>query len=327
MRNKILKILKDADKNFISGEELAKKFSVTRTAVWKHINTLKKIGYEISSVEKKGYRLESTPDILLPEIIQENLQTKIIGAGKNFFYKTSIDSTNNFAKKIATEGAADGTVIVAEEQTGGKGRLERNFFSPKGKSILFSVILRPKCTPKDAPKFTLMAAVAVAQAMERFNLRAEIKWPNDIMHGDKKIVGILTEMNAEIEQVNFIVVGIGINVNISKKEFPADIKKIASSLSELAGKKILRREFFKTLLEEFDKLYLTVRAEGFEKIFDLWKKFNITLGHEVKVISAESGESFFGTAIDIDADGALIVETEEGRQTVYAGDVSIRNKQ
>ncbi len=326
MRKKILQLLKDADGNFISGEELAKKFSVTRTAIWKHINTLKKIGYNISSVEKKGYKLEGEPDLLLPEIIQPNLQTKIIGAGKNYFYFDSIDSTNNFAKKVAAEGAADGTVVVAEEQTGGKGRLDRNFFSPKGKSILFSVILRPKCIPKDAPKFTLLAAVAVALAMEKFNLRAEIKWPNDIMHGDKKLVGILTEMNAAIEQVNFIVVGIGINVNFSREDFPADIEKIASSLSELAGKKILRREFFKTLLEKFDKLYSLVREEGFKKIFDLWRKFNITLGHEVKIISAESGEIFFGKAIDIDEDGALIVETEGKWQKVYAGDVSIRNK-
>lgn len=326
MRKKILELLKGANGNFVSGAEIGKNFSVSRTAIWKHINTLRNIGYKISGSEKLGYKLEDFPDLLAPEIIQHNLQTKIIGAGKNFLYFDSVGSTNNIAKNLAVEGAEDGTVIVAEEQTGGKGRLDRNFFSPKGKSILFSVILRPKCLPKDAPKFTLMAAVAVALAMEKFNLRAEIKWPNDIMHGKKKLVGILTEMNAAIEQVNFIVVGIGINVNFSRADFPAEIEKIASSLSEVAGKKILRREFFKTLLEEFDKLYLEVRAAGFEKIFDLWRKFNVTLDKEVKIISAESGESFFGRAIDIDPDGALIVATSKGLQKVYAGDVSIRNK-
>ena len=326
MRKKILELLKGANGKFVSGGELAKNFSVSRTAIWKHINTLRNIGYKISGSEKNGYKLEDFPDLLAPEIIQYNLQTEVIGAGENYFYFDSVDSTNNFAKKIAAEGAADGTVIVAEEQTGGKGRLDRNFFSPKGKSILFSVILRPKCTPKDAPKFTLLAAVAVALAMEKFNLRAEIKWPNDIMHGNKKLVGILTEMNAEIDRVNYIVVGVGINVNFSREDFPADIEKIASSLSELAGEKILRRKFFATLLEEFDKLYLEVCAEGFKKIFDLWRKFNVTLDREVKIISAESGESFFGKAIDIDEDGALIVETEGKRQKVYAGDVSIRNK-
>ena len=147
MREKILRLLMEAKGNFVSGEELAKNFSVTRTSIWKHINTLKKIGYNISSVEKCGYRLEGVPDLLLPELIQENLQTKIIAANGNYFYLDSIDSTNNFAKKIAANSAADGTVVVAEEQTGGKGRLERKFFSPKSKSILFSVILRPKCTP------------------------------------------------------------------------------------------------------------------------------------------------------------------------------------
>ena len=325
MRKKILELLKGANGKFVSGGELAKNFSVSRTAIWKHINTLRNIGYKISGSEKNGYKLEDFPDLLAPEIIQYNLQTEVIGAGENYFYFDSVDSTNNFAKKIAAEGAADGTVIVAEEQTGGKGRLDRNFFSSKGKSILFSVILRPKCTPKDAPKFTLLAAVAVALAMEKFNLRAEIKWPNDIMHGDKKLVGILTEMNAEIDRVNYIVVGVGINVNFSREDFPANIEKIASSLSELAGEKILRRKFFATLLEEFDKLYLEVCAEGFKKIFDLWRKFNITLDREVKIISAESGESFFGKAIDIDEDGSLIVEAEGKRQKVYAGDVSIRN--
>lgn len=326
MRKKILEMLKKSDGKFISGEELAKNFSVTRTAIWKHINTLKKIGYKISATEKKGYKLEKLPDLLLPELVQENLQNNLVGVGEKYIYETSLDSTNNFAKKLALSGAEEGTVVVAEEQTGGKGRLDRKFFSPKSRSILFSVILRPKCTPKDAPKFTLLAAVAIAQTMEKFNLRAEIKWPNDIMHGKKKIVGILTEMSAAIEQVNYIVVGIGINVNISRDEFPAELQKIASSLSELKGEKILRRDFFKILLEEFEKLYKTVCAEGFGKIFELWRKFNITLGREVKVISAESGEIFFGKAIDIDADGALIVESAGERRTVYAGDVSVRAK-
>ena len=326
MRKKIFEILRSSDGKFVSGEELAKKFSVTRTAIWKHINTLKKVGYKISATEKKGYKLEGLPDLLLPELVQENLQTEILGIGDRFFYQTSLDSTNDFAKRIAAAGAADGTVVVSEEQTGGKGRLERKFFSPFGKGIWFSVILRPKCTPKDAPKFTLLAAVAIAQTMEKFNLRAEIKWPNDIMHGKKKIVGILTEMSASIEQVNYIVVGMGINVNIAQGEFPAELREIASSLSELKGENILRRDFFKTLLEEFEKIYKTVCAEGFGKIFDLWRKFNITLGHEVKVISAESGESFCGKAIDIDNEGALIVETSGGRRTVYAGDVSVRAK-
>lgn len=314
-------MLRGAGGNFISGESIADKLKVSRTAVWKHISKLRKSGYEIQSSEKLGYKLNETPDLLLPEIIQHGLQTRIIGAGDRFIHKNSVDSTNRLAKKLAGEGAADGTVIAAEEQTGGKGRLERNFFSPKEKGIWFSLILRPNCLPKDAPKFTLLAAVAVARAMERFNLRAEIKWPNDILFDGRKLVGILTEMSAEMSRVNFIVVGIGINVNVERAEFPENIRDVAASLSEMNGGKLPRAEVFRAVLEEFDKLYA---QKNFNDVFKSWREFNVTLGRNVNVISAESGETFTGVAVDIDSDGALIVDTAGGRRTVYAGDVSIR---
>ena len=187
------------------------------------------------------------------------------------------------------------------------------------------MILHPKCLPKDAPKFTLMAAVAVANAMKRFNLPAQIKWPNDIMFDGRKIVGILTEMSAQIEQVNYIVVGIGINCNVKRDEFPADIKDVAASLSEINGEKISRVDLFRAILEELDKLYNVVNESGFAEILKRWREFNITLGKNVTVISAETGDTFTGVAVDIDEDGALIVKTESGLQTVYAGDVSVRN--
>lgn len=325
MRNKILEMLRNADGKYISGESIANNFNISRTAVWKHIQKLKDTGYNIESFGSRGYSLPELPDLLLPEIIQDNLNTKIIGANQ-FFYFDSTDSTNNVAKKLAADNATDGTVVVAEEQTGGKGRLERKFFSPKNKSILFSLILRPKCLPKDAPKFTLMAAVAIILAMKKFNLSAGIKWPNDIIFDNRKIVGILTEMSAAIEQIHYIVIGAGINVNISAAEFPADIKKIAASLAEINhGEKISRIDFFRAVLEECDKLYAEINLNGFNKIFELWRKYNITLNRDVKVISAESGEIFFGKAIDIDSDGALKVSTDTEIKTVYAGDVSVRN--
>ena len=321
MKKKILEMLRDAGKNFLSGENIAEKMNVSRTAIWKHIQSLRKRGYKISSSERLGYKLDAIPDLLLPEIVQVELDTKVIAADSNYVYKNSVASTNEIAKKLAYDGAADGTVIVAEEQTGGKGRLERNFFSPKEKGIWFSMILRPSCMAKDAPKFTLMAAVAVIRAIERFNLNAGIKWPNDIMYDGRKLVGILTEMSAEIGHVNYIVVGIGINVNISREEFPESIREIAASLSEMAGENLSRTKIFRAVLEEFDKLYI---ANNFDEVFKIWRKFNITLGKKVTVLSAESGDIFTGKAVDIDADGALIVETSEGRKTVYAGDVSIR---
>ncbi len=322
MKKNILDMLRGAGGNFTSGETIAEKFNVSRAAVWKHIRALRNSGYEIQSSERLGYKLNSTPDLLLPEIIQHELNAKIIGA--EIVHRDSVDSTNRLAKKLAESGAADGTVVVAEEQTGGRGRLERNFFSPKEKGIWFSLILRPKCLPKDAPKFTLLAAVAVARAMERFKLRAEIKWPNDILYEGRKLVGILTELSAEVSRVNYIIVGVGINVNVKREEFPAELQKIAASLSEVnGGKNLPRADFFRAVLEEFDALYT---ANDFSEIFQLWRKFNVTLGKNISVISAETGESFGGVAVDIDADGALIVDVGGELRTVYAGDVSIRAK-
>ena len=322
MKKTILEMLRNAGGKFVSGEGIAEKLKVSRTAIWKHIQSLRKRGYTISSSERLGYKLDETPDLLLPEIIQYGLQTELIAAENRIVYKNSVDSTNELAKKLASDGAADGTIIVAEEQTGGKGRLQRNFFSPKEKGIWFSVILRPQCTPKDAPKFTLMAAVAVVKMLERFNLQAKIKWPNDILYDGRKLVGILTEMSAEIDHVNYIVVGIGINVNLRREEFPADIREIAASLSEMAGENLSRVEIFRALLEEIDKLYINY---DFDEIFKLWRQYNITLGKKVTVLSAESGDIFTGQAVDIDAEGALIVDTADGRKIVYAGDVSIRD--
>lgn len=322
MKKTILEMLRNAGGKFVSGEGIAEKLKVSRTAIWKHIQSLRKRGYTISSSERLGYKLDETPDLLLPEIIQYGLQTELIAAENRIVYKNSVDSTNELAKKLASDGAADGTIIVAEEQTGGKGRLQRNFFSPKEKGIWFSVILRPQCTPKDAPKFTLMAAVAVVKMLERFNLQAKIKWPNDILYDGRKLVGILTEMSAEIDHVNYIVVGTGINVNLRREEFPADIREIAASLSEMAGENLSRVEIFRALLEEIDKLYINY---DFDEIFKLWRQYNITLGKKVTVLSAESGDIFTGQAVDIDAEGALIVDTADGRKIVYAGDVSIRD--
>ena len=322
MRKTIVEMLKNAGKNFVSGESIAGELGISRTAVWKHVQKLRKSGYEILSRERCGYKLKDAPDILLPSEIQIGLDTQIIG--KEMHYHPSVDSTNRVAKALAYNGAADGAIVVAEEQTGGKGRLNRNFYSPRGKGIWFSVILRPNLLPKDAPKCTLMAAVAIAEAMKRFNLKADIKWPNDIMFNGRKLVGILTEMTGEIGKITYLVVGVGINVNISRKEFPEELRNIAASLSEMSGEEISRVKFFRAVLEEFDKLYREVTVADFDKVIQRWKEYNITLGKNIKVISAIDGKSFTGKAVDLNADGALVVETEQGLDTVYAGDVSIR---
>jgi len=322
MRKTIVEMLKNAGENFISGESIAGVLGISRTAVWKHIQKLRENGYEIISSERRGYKLKDAPDLLLPSEIQIGLKTKIVGA--EMHYHPSVDSTNRVAKALAYHGAQDGTIVVAEEQTFGKGRLERHFYSPRGKGIWFSIILRPNFLPKDAPKCTLMAAVAVAEAMNRFNLKPEIKWPNDILFDGRKIVGILTEITGELGKISYLVIGVGINVNISREEFPEDLRDIAASLSEINGENISRVQFFRAVLEEFDKLYLQVSENGFDDVLNRWKKYNVTLGKNIRVISVGDSENFTGKAVCLNEDGALVVETADGLRSVYAGDVSIR---
>lgn len=323
MRKTIVEMLKRAGNNFVSGESIAGELEISRTAVWKHVQKLREHGYEIISRERCGYKLKDAPDLLLPSEIQIGLNTQIVGV--EMHYKPSVDSTNRVAKALAYHGAVDGTIVVAEEQTGGKGRRDRNFYSPRGKGIWFSVILRPKILPKDAPQLTLMAAVAVAEALNRLNLKLDIKWPNDLLFDGRKIVGILTEMTGEIGKIYYVVVGVGINVNIARDEFPEEIRPVAAGLYEICGEKLSRVKILRAVLEELDKLYREVNENGFGEVHKLWRKYNSTLGKNIRVVSAIDSDKFFdGRAVDIDDDGALIVETPEGRQTVYAGDVSIR---
>jgi len=320
VQSKVLALLREAGDGFISGEEIAGRLGVSRTAVWKHIRSLKAAGYEIESHARKGYSLVNTPDLLLPQEIQPKLRTQLVG--KNMIHFDDIPSSNNEAKKIAREGAPDGTVVVAEAQSTGKGRLSRGWYSPAQKGIWFSVIFRPDFLPQEAPKCTLMAAVAVARAMKDMRFPVGIKWPNDILCEGKKLVGILTEMSAEMERVNYVVIGTGINVNLSPEDFPEEVRDIATSLSIIRGKKVDRTELFIRILEAFDELYLNVEKSGFGAVLDEWRQYSVTLGQEVNVIGVK--ETFAGTAADIDEDGALLIDTPEGRRRVLAGDVSIR---
>lgn len=325
MRQAIIEMLRSSGSDFLSGEEIADLLGISRAAVWKHIQKLRRTGYEIDSRERCGYKFKNAPDILLASSVKEGLDTQIIG--KEIHYFPSTDSTNCEAKILAYKKVPDGTVAVAEEQTGGKGRLNRSFYSPRGKGIWFSIVLRPNFVPSDAPKCTLMAAVSIAHAMERFGLRAQIKWPNDIMFDGRKLVGILTELSAEMSRITYIVLGIGINVNIAREEFPSELRDLATSLMEMKGERISRLEFFRAVLEEFDKLYVDIAKDqkhGFERMLDEWRHFNITLGKQVRVVTASTGEYFLGLARDIDSDGALLVETADGIERVFAGDVSIR---
>ena len=324
LRSRILELLRKAGEAYMSGEEIAGKLGVSRTAVWKHVKELREAGYKIKSRSRSGYTLEETPDCLLPGEIKNGLRTRFVG--KDIVFFEEVDSTNRVAKQLAQKGAAAGAVVVAEAQGKGRGRLERPYFSPAGKGIWFSVILRPHILPQEAPKCTLLAAVAVAMAMKRFGLKAEIKWPNDILHEGKKLTGILTEMSAEIDRINYIVIGTGINVNMEEEEFPEELRDKATSLSIMKGERLPRVAFFQAVLEALDELCIVLEEDGFAPIVARWREYAVTLGQEVHVIGAIGKDSFDGRAVDIDEEGALLVETEGGVRRVLAGDVSIRPK-
>lgn len=320
MRSSILELLRNAGGNYVSGEEIAVQLGVSRTAVWKHIQELRQAGYDIVSHSRSGYSLRQAPDLLLPGEIRNGLETTLIGQDIRYF--EDVSSTNTVAKALAADGAVEGTIVVSEAQGAGRGRLSRGWFSPAGKGIWFSLILRPDFLPQDAPKCTLLAAVAVVRAIRQFSLSVGIKWPNDILFEGRKLVGILTEMSAEMERVNYIVIGTGINVNMDTADFPPEVAEIATSLSIMKGEHLPRVKLLQAVLTAMEELYLDVLQNGFVSVLDEWRQYSVTLGQEVRVLGIH--ESFVGKAVDIDEDGALLVDTEHGRRRVLAGDVSIR---
>lgn len=320
MRNEILDYFRKADGNFVSGQQISKDLHVSRTAIWKHINVLKERGYIFESSTRKGYRLIYAPNLLTPLEIDSALHTETFG--RHVVYLESTQSTNEEAKKIAREGAEEGTIVVAEEQITGHGRLARGFYSPFAKGIWFSLILRPKFFPMESSKCTLLAAVGVCRGIRRMGLAdAGIKWPNDILVHGKKLVGILTLMSASMEKIDYIIMGIGINTGIKKNEFPEDFREGATSfLNE--GINVSRKDLLAAILGELEKEYSIAQNEGFDKVLDDWRALSVTLGQEVRVIFGD--DSYTGKAVDIDRDGCLLVNTGSEVKRVIAGDVSIR---
>jgi len=304
MKTNVLKYLKKSD-GFISGEEMSQALKVSRCAVWKQIKQLREAGYAIEAISRRGYRLSSQPDKLFPEVVQTGLKTKIFG--KKIFYFTSVESTMDLAAKLAAEGSREGEIVCAETQTKGRGRLGREWISSKDRGIYFSVILRPKVALSDASQLTLVFAVAICQAIRlSTGLDAMIKWPNDILIGEKKVAGILTELNAEMDRINFIVLGIGINVG---GKLPSFLKE-ATCLEARADKKISRVELLQEVLRQSEKYYLSFQRQGFAPLADEWRKLSSTLKTNVKII--EVNKTTEGKAIDIDAQGALLIQKKDG---------------
>ncbi|MGL5512664.1 MAG: biotin--[acetyl-CoA-carboxylase] ligase [Sporomusa sp.] len=321
MRTAILELLKQKAGEYISGEDISQAMKVSRTAVWKHIRALKQDGYAIESHPRLGYALRKNTDRLLPAEIKANLAGTVLG--QEIYYFNEVDSTNNQAKKLAVDGCPEGTIVVAEAQGDGRGRLARSWFSPYGKGILLSVVLRPPFSPMEAAKCTLMAAVAVNRAINDVTgAGCGIKWPNDILCQDRKVAGILTEMSAEIDAINHIVIGIGINVNIDQQDFPSDIATTATSLAVACGRPVSRIKLLSVILTELEAVYTEVKKSGFELVLAAWRAQSLTLGKKVNVHGID--HNFSGEAVDIDDDGALLIKTPQGIERVMAGDVSIR---
>lgn len=318
---KILNVLRNNTESHVSGEELCKLADVSRAAVWKHIEKFREEGYDIEASPHLGYRLVSIPDRLIPGEIKWKLRTTIFG--KTVISYKKVDSTNDVAYGLAEKGLAEGSVVMAEEQVKGKGRHGRLWSSPPLGGIYMSCVLRPQMTPNEIPKITLLAAVAVAKAIRALTgLNAIIKWPNDILINDKKVCGILTEMKAEQDAVAFVVIGIGVNVNMPMRDLP----KGASSLKEelRPGKKedISRVELTKKMLEMLEGEYLRLKSGGFKPIIDEWKEMSTMLGARVKVVT--QNKTFEGLAHDIDPDGAFVVRLESGMlERVSSGDIIV----
>lgn len=317
---RILELLRRQE-GFLSGEDIGRELSITRAAVWKGIKKLREEGYEIEAVTNRGYRLTNPETMYNKRELEQGLKTKTMGQTIYFYEET--DTTNNRARELALEGAPEGTLVVAEKQTAGRGRRGKVWESPLGTGIWMSLVLRPQIMPAEASVLTLLCGLATAEAIEaETGLSAGIKWPNDILINGKKAVGILTEMDCEMSEVHFVIPGIGINVNTAS--FPPEIAEIATSLYLECGKTVSRRRLVHRVLERLEEHYETfLRTGSFAAMLEDYRKHCITLGKEVHVLGREP---FFAEALDITPEGELLVRRADNgkEEVVFSGEVSIR---
>lgn len=319
MSDQLLAWFKEHPGEFISGEEISRRLDISRTAVWKQINRLRSKGYEFEAVPKLGYRLVQMPTQLDELSLLAKLKTSKLGHQLRIIART--ESTQNDAAVWALEGAADGAVIIAEEQTGGRGRQGKSFHSPAGKGIWMSLILRPQIPLQFTPQLTLLSAVALCRAMKRMSeVDLGIKWPNDILYEDKKVCGILTESSAEDERLVHVVAGVGISVNLEEHDYPEELRSKVTSLKIASGKEIDRASLVAECLFELEQLYKLYVEQGFAPIRTLWEAQSVTIGRSLSVTTPNGIVS--GVAQGLDDSGALIVLGEDGcYRKIFSGDV------
>lgn len=314
-RDKILSLFRRQPETFISGQEISQTLAISRAAVWKQVESLREQGFEIEAQRSRGYRLLGGPDLMLASEIEKGLGCKWLGSSLHCL--AEIDSTNARARQLAEEGAADGTVIIADRQSAGRGRLGRRWESPSAVNLYCSILLRPQIPVQQAPQMTFLSAVAVAETLqELYALSARVKWPNDILVGGKKIAGLLNEMNAETEQIHFVILGIGINLNMTTEQFPEQLNYPATSVFLERDEKIDRVAFVRAFLQRLDGYYGEFLAEGFVPIRRRWEALCDLMNARVQV------EHWQGTVVGLDSDGALRLQLDDGRvERILAGDV------
>lgn len=320
MKKEILRILRNSNE-YISGQELCSCLNVSRTMIWKIMNQLKEEGYMIDSVSNRGYLLLENPDILSKEEIESRIDTKLFG--RRVEYIPEVDSTNTYGKRIAEEQDTHGTLVVAEMQNSGKGRRGKQWDSPKGTGIWMSLILKPNFNPQNASMITLVAGLGVAMAIQKlYQTPCQIKWPNDIVLNKRKICGILTEISTEIDMVNHLVVGIGINANT--QEFPAELEEVATSISKEIGRDILRSELIAQCMKEIEYYYhIFMKTQDLRELVQDYNDLLISKDKHVFILEGEV--KYEAKALGINVRGELEVLTKDGKKkNIYAGEVSVR---
>ena len=316
----VIDILRD-NPGFVSGEAMSAKLGISRNAVHKHVKSLRARGYQILGVSRRGYRLEDEPCRLSMGHITD--RTEKSAFGRSFRYFDEIESTNVETKALANSGAPEGTVVIAECQTAGRGRLGRRWVSPAGKGLLFSVLLRPTLPMEEAHLLTLVAAAAAATAIEALSGAAvKIKWPNDLFIGDRKVGGILMEVSGEQDEVDWVVVGIGVNVNTEYSELPVALRRTATSLKMVTGHEVDRSDLLASLLLALETHYADATSGGFERALSAFRERDYLISRSVSVQTREG--PVVGEASGIDERGALLVQLPQRRiRRFHSGDVSL----
>jgi BirA family transcriptional regulator, biotin operon repressor / biotin---[acetyl-CoA-carboxylase] ligase len=318
----ILTALRAAEDGAVSGADLSQRLHVSRAAIWARIEELRLLGYDIEASPHMGYRLLNAPDVLhADDLISRLGETRVVGRDIRVFQETT--STNDVIEKLARDGVKEGAVVFAESQTRGRGRLGRKWMSPATRGLWFSILLRPNLRPQEATRLTVASATALRRAIEsQTGLQPKIKWPNDLLIQGRKVAGILTELSAELDQIKHIILGIGVDVNLGPGDFPAELRKVATSLKAELGKPVSRPELAVAILRELDNDYARIGAGEFPSLADEWEKHDTTIGREVVIRMGE--RQVRGRAESLGEGGELLVRTEHGHlERIIGGDVTL----